>query len=281
MRRKRTALGLILIVPLLGMSPSGASPEVRERRVQNAMASTDLRDRNDVPIDGAHRYDNAGTSVSSAGDVNGDGAGDVIVGTSGNDGRVNLGRAYVVFGPFFRKVDLRDLGDGGFLIKGAEPGDFTGFSVAGAGDVNGDGLDDVIVGAPWADASSRTNAGTAYVVFGKARDTSAVHLADIGSEGFRIEGSGVKSYAGSSVAGIGDVNRDGLADVALGAPLAGRHGRGYSGSAYVVFGRVSTSPVDLQRLTGRDIASMARSQRKQLVGVWRALATLIATESMT
>lgn len=220
---------------------TGAQP------VEAAVQVVDLRDEHDMTIDGAYRYDHAGTSVGSAGDVNGDGVGDVIVGTSDNAGRRNFGRAYVLFGPLGNEVDLRHLGDDGFRIKASGSGDFTGRAVAGAGDVNGDGLDDVIVGAPWADFRARINSGSAYVVFGKA-DTVAVHLDDLDAGGYRIDGAGDHHYAGSAVSGIGDVNRDGLSDVVLGAPLASENGRDYSGSAYVVFGQAASDVIDLRNL---------------------------------
>ncbi|HYO61235.1 MAG TPA: integrin alpha, partial [Actinomycetota bacterium] len=88
----------------------------------------------------------AGLAVAAAGDVNGDGVGDVIVGADGTSGPggTGAGAAYVVFGGDDRTgIDLADLGDSGFAINGAAAFDVLGWSVAGAGDVDGDGLDDV------------------------------------------------------------------------------------------------------------------------------------------
>ena len=105
------------------------------------------------------RNDEAGYSVSSAGDVNGDGFDDLIVGASRSDdggffaGEADVGKAYVLFGKAggFGTVDLTSLGfdpADGFVIVGDAAYDRAGESVSSAGDVNGDGFDDLIVGAP-------------------------------------------------------------------------------------------------------------------------------------
>ncbi len=109
-----------------------------------------------------------------------------------NPGVASAGESYVVFGKAdTTPVNLSDVaaGTGGFVINGIDPGDFSGFSVSGAGDVNGDGLADVIVGADLADPGGNLSAGESYVVFGKA-DGTAVDLAVVaaGTGGFVILG---------------------------------------------------------------------------------------------
>src|SRR5919199_934549 len=94
---------------------------------------------------------------------------------------------------------------------GAASSDQAGTAVAAAGDVNGDGLADVIVGARFADPAGRVDAGAAYVVFGKA-STGAVDLANLGTQGFRIDGGTAGDRAGTSVAGARDVSGDGRPD---------------------------------------------------------------------
>jgi hypothetical protein len=203
-----------------------------------------------VTLRGAAAGDFAGFSVAAAGDVNGDGRADVIVGApEANTTGPSSGAAYVIFGqPAPTTVTLSNVGlppSQGFLIRGAATMNEAGWSVAGAGDVNGDGLADVIVGAPNA-AGLVPRSGNAYVIFG-SRSPHTVTLSNNAlpaSEGFLINGVSQDDLAGFSVAGAGDVNGDGLADVIIGAPGANATGP-FSGAAYVVFGRRNAATVNL------------------------------------
>jgi hypothetical protein len=194
---------------------------------------------------GAAANDFTGNALSRAGDVNGDGLPDVIVGAyrSAAAAGDNAGSAYVLFGKRdAQPVSLGALGAAGFGISGIGAGEFAASSVAGAGDVNGDGLDDVIVGVPGRSIAGTDGVGAAYVVFGK-RDSVTVSLAAVeaGGGGFAITGNDAGDAAGTSVAGAGDVNGDGLADLALGASAAS-----VSDSAvYVVFGKADGAAVSL------------------------------------
>ncbi len=203
---------------------------------------SDLDGSNGFRINGEAAGDYSGNTVASAGDVNGDGFDDLIIGAP----RVavngmNSGASYVVFGRasgFPSSLDLSTLdGTNGFKINGQAASDFSGLSVASAGDVNGDGYDDVIIGARTAD-SNGSDAGASYVVFGKASGFSAdLELSALnGANGFKISGVAALDISGCSVASAGDINGDGYDDLIIGAFGADPHGSS-SGASYVVFGK--------------------------------------------
>jgi FG-GAP repeat len=249
--RHRASRGLLLTsLAILVEVPAAALDSAASRK---AGAIDVLRQANITRIDGAHAGDRAGSSVAGVGDVNGDGQIDVLVGAEGADdnGRSESGSVYVVFGQASTTtIDLGALGARGFRIDGAAAGDRAGSAVAVAGDVNGDGRADVLVGAGGADDNGRSESGSVYVVFGKT-DTSSVDLAALGARGFRIDGAAAGDRAGFSVAGAGDLNGDGRADVLVGAEGADDAGRTDSGSAYLIFGKPDTSSVDLAALGAR------------------------------
>ena len=137
-----------------------------------------LNGTNGFQINGEVADDRSGRSVASAGDINGDGFEDLIIGAFGadpNGGR--SGASYVVFGAaggFSANLDLSALnGSNGFQINGEAADDYSGLSVASAGDINGDGFDDLIIGARRADPNGLSNSGASYVIFGKATRATA------------------------------------------------------------------------------------------------------------
>ncbi len=208
---------------------------------------------NGFVIQGDEVDDLLGDSVSGAGDVNGDGIDDLIVGARhGDDGGGNAGEAYVVFGKagtIRSNIDLSSLGDQGFIIQGVQAGDNTGWSVSGAGDVNGDGINDLIVGAPYGNDGD-VAAGEAYVIFGKAGATrSNIDFSSLGDQGFIVQGNQAGANAGSSVSAAGDFNHDGIDDLIVGT-YAGNGGGDYSGEAYVIFGKAGATRgnIDLSSL---------------------------------
>src|SRR6185295_15967179 len=120
--------------------------------------------------------DYSGRSVAAAGDVNGDGLADLIVGAARSNppGQPDAGRSYVVFGKSTgTAIDLSAVtqGSGGFVLNGHCTDDRSGWRTAGAGDVNGDGLADLIVGAYYSDLAAGSNSGRSYVIFGTSAGT--------------------------------------------------------------------------------------------------------------
>jgi len=199
-------------------------------------------------IDGAASNDDLGFKVAPAGDLNGDGRADLlaVAENASTQGRTNNGADYVVFGKATTTtVDLASLGAQGYRIDGP-----SGANLAwgrNAGDLNGDGIPDAIVGGDYYSYNGRTNAGSAWVVFGKA-STTTVDLASLGSGGFRIDGQSAGDNFSSDVDGGRDINGDGKADLVIGAQGAGYNGRAGSGSAYVIFGKATTTTIDTASL---------------------------------
>lgn len=217
-------------------------------------------------ITGEAAGDQAGSALTSVADLNGDGLAEIVVGAYGNDaGGVDAGAVYVVFGKATTTgVSLTTIaaGTGGYRITGGTAGAHIGSAVASLGDVNGDGLGDLLIGAP--------GANEAYVVFGQA-GTTEISLANValGVGGYRIIAEHAGDLSALSVAGGADYNRDGILDLVIGASRNNEGGTN-AGAVYIVWGGASGT-VDLSMIAsgqgGVKIVGVAGSRAGSSVAV--------------
>ena len=239
---------------------NGAATALIETDVQVlAIGDIDLADLSPAQgftITGVALNDHAGTAVSTVGDINDDGIDDFIVGASGADpaSGIDAGQSYVIYGKAggLSDIDLASLtASQGFKISGGAAGDTAGNSVSDAGDVNGDGIADLIVGAVGADPLGRPGAGETYVIYGKTGGPGDIDLAALtAAQGFAIAGITDYSHSANTVRSAGDVNGDGVDDIILSAPSSLYQNGTASAEAYVIYGKVGgLGDLDLRNLT--------------------------------
>jgi hypothetical protein len=170
-----------------------------------------------------------GHSVAAAGDVNGDGYADLAVGASRARwmGHNDAGIAYVYYG-HAGGVSASP----SFVFGGPHADDRTGTSVAAAGDLNGDGFGDLLVGAPGTDSGRNENSGTTYVLYGSVTGLDTAQVV-------ALTGRAQNDFFGESVSTCGDLNGDGYSDFAVGSPVASPGGRSSAGLVSVYFGRAN------------------------------------------
>ncbi|MFM9861688.1 Ig-like domain-containing protein [Pseudoxanthobacter sp. M-2] len=201
-------------------------------------------------------------SIASAGDVNGDGRSDVVMGESAFILQVSgswKAKAHLVFGSSKlpkSPVDVDTLKEGQAveLLTPGRPFNM-GLSVSGAGDVNGDGFDDLLIGWPTGSPLGREDAGVAYVVFGGGNLPRTLHLETLdGANGFRIAGPWAGSRLGGTVIGAGDVNGDGLGDIAVVTARPNEKPARPHNGVTIVFGRDTGFPpvLDLAHFRAED-----------------------------
>ncbi len=249
------------MMPLVALSLTGLATPVLAQDAVVELSSLD--GSNGFVLNGVAEVNFSGFSVSAAGDVNGDGVDDLLIGAdrAGPNG-YSSGVSYVVFGAtgVGRNgiIELSALdGSNGFVLNGVTTGDHSGFSVSAAGDINNDGVDDLLIGARLSDINGGGNSGASYVVFGASAvgASGVLELSDLdGSNGFVLNGAFGGDWSGSSVSTAGDVNGDGVDDILIGAS-GSEYYSNYSGISYVVFGSSGLGrggTVELSALDGRN-----------------------------
>jgi hypothetical protein len=197
---------------------------------------SDLTSTTGLSITGATSGDYGGNALDNAGDINGDGVPDLIIGAA--NANSGAGESYVVFGNATRSagasLSLASLnGSNGFKIPGLTAGDSSGAAVAGVGDIDNDGYDDIAVGAPGFSSFK----GRVYVVRGGSNigSSGSFPLSSLnGSNGFIITGEVAGDRFGTSLKAAGDINADGIKDMIIGAPGANSS----PGATYLILGKM-------------------------------------------
>jgi uncharacterized repeat protein (TIGR01451 family) len=195
----------------------------------------------DASFVGENNLDHAGHDVAAAGDVNGDGYNDFLVGAHGFDASETLtstGKAYLIlgrseadWGPGF------DLAEADASFVGEAAYNYAGYALAGVGDVNGDGYEDLLVGAYGVDLQGGDRAGKAYLILGRqdAGWGQSMSLADADAS---FVGEATYDRASHNLAAVGDVNGDGYDDFLISAYTNGEGGTD-AGKAYLILGRAT------------------------------------------
>ncbi|WP_198553859.1 HYR domain-containing protein [Tenacibaculum sp. Bg11-29] len=235
----------------------GATPPVNCNTT--SVNINDLDGDNGFQIDGDAVKAQLGHDVRGAGDVNGDGIQDFLVGSPNKAYNYNAaygrergnfpGNVFVVFGKgnnFLPNIDTVLLdGTDGFKIHNDIPNggsQYSGYQVSTAGDINNDGIDDLMFSDPFRRNPLGSELGTIYVVFGKTTGFLPVfNLSNInGTNGFVFLGTDAYDQSGKSIDSAGDINNDGINDIIIGASTG--RGTNNSGTCYVIYGKTGSFP---------------------------------------
>jgi hypothetical protein len=204
--------------------------------------SSTLNGLNGFSLYGAAANEQASTSLA-ADDINGDGLSEIVIGApnAAPGGRFGAGTTYVLYGAttlYNATYSLTRLLDDskGFKVNGEKPGDASGRSL-GIVDINGNGLKDLMIGAPSTALNGLSGVGTTYIILdSNGTLNTTVELSAPSSNRIILRGGAVNVNSGFSVAGIGDINGDGLPDISIGAKGASPYDRLGAGAGYLVYG---------------------------------------------
>ncbi len=221
-----------LIIGASGADPNGCSSgETYLIYGKKDLGSKMSLSQADVTFTGKNRFDYSSYSISNAGDVNGDGYADLLIGASGADPNgCSSGEAYLIYGK--ENLDYKiNLSQADVTFSGINRYDYAGSSLSNAGDVNGDGYDDILIGAYGTDSSGK-NAGESYLIYGSSNLNGQI---DLSLADASFAGKNKYDYSGGSLSNAGDINGDGFADIIIGASGANSNGKN-AGEAYLMYG---------------------------------------------
>jgi len=216
--------------------------------------SIDLADA-DVIFHGIDEGHQTGRAVSTAGDVNGDGLDDLIIGApfysrNSSDFDWWSGESYLIYGANGSGAlsGSFDLAQADVTFQGVNAFDVSGSSVTSAGDVNGDGLDDLLIGAPRSSQVMENHPEETYLVYGGSGQHTLLGSFSLDNADVTFQGIHDHDEAGYPVSSAGDVNGDGLDDILIGASGADPGGKSSAGETYLIYGQAIPEPNTLALL---------------------------------